>query len=147
SGNRLAIVWRLLGYLRPYRVQVAFGMSGAAVMTLARLLPPFFTGQVVDQVIQPFQGGTLPLTQAWPLALTLLGGLTATLIFQECAAWVRLRTMAVLGEHVARDLRTQMYDHLHKLSVTIFPANKPEASSVESAQIAIGSGISSPLGW
>ena len=124
SGNRLAIVWRLLGYLRPYRVQVALGMSGATVMTLARLLPPFFTGQVVDQVIQPFQGGTLPLSQAWPLALALLGGLTATLIFQECAAWVRLRTMAVLGEHVARDLRTQMYDHLHKLSVSYFSSKQ-----------------------
>jgi ATP-binding cassette subfamily B protein len=80
SGNRLAIVWRLLGYLRPYRAQVALGMSGATVMTLARLLPPFFTGQVLDQVIQPFQKGALPLTQAWPLALTLLGGLTVTLI-------------------------------------------------------------------
>ena len=43
SGNRLAIVWRLLGYLRPYRAQVALGMFGATVMTLARLLPPFFT--------------------------------------------------------------------------------------------------------
>jgi hypothetical protein len=57
-------------------------------MTLARLLPPFFTGQVLDQVIQPFQKGALPLAQAWPLALTLLGGLTATLILQECAACV-----------------------------------------------------------
>jgi ATP-binding cassette, subfamily B, bacterial len=123
SGNRLAIVWRLLGYLRPYRAQVALGMSGAAVMTLARLLPPFFTGQVVDHVIQPFQQGALPLNQAWLLALTLLGGLTVTLILQECAAWVRLR-MAVLGEHVARDLRTQMYDHLHKLSVSYFSSKQ-----------------------
>jgi ATP-binding cassette subfamily B protein len=124
SGNRLAIVWRLLGYLRPYRGQVALGMSGAAVMTLARLLPPFFTGQVLDQVIQPFQKGALPLAQAWPLALTLLSGLTVTLVLQECAAWVRLRTMAVLGEHVARDLRTQMYDHLHKLSVSYFSSKQ-----------------------
>ena len=124
SGNRLAIVWRLLGYLRPYRAQVALGMSGAAIMTLARLLPPFFTGQVLDQVIQPFQRRALPLAQAWPLALTLLGGLAVTLILQEGAAWVRLRTMAVLGEHVARDLRTQMYDHLHKLSVSYFSSKQ-----------------------
>jgi len=124
SGNRLAIVWRLLGYLRPYRAQVGLGMFGATVMTLARLLPPFFTGQLVDQVVQPFQGGTLLLAQAWPLALTLLGGLTVTLILQQCAAWVRLRTMAVLGEHVARDLRTQMYDHLHKLSVSYFSSKQ-----------------------
>jgi ATP-binding cassette subfamily B protein len=124
SGNRLAIVWRLLGYLRPYRGQVVLGMFGAVIMTLARLLPPFFTGQVVDQVIQPFRGGTLRLAQAWPLALALLGGLAVTLILQECAAWVRLRTMAVLGEHVARDLRTQMYDHLHKLSVGYFSSKQ-----------------------
>jgi ATP-binding cassette, subfamily B, bacterial len=124
SGNRLAIVWRLLGYLRPYRVQVTIGMLGAAVMTLARLLPPFFTAQVVDRVIQPFQGGALVAERAWPLALTLLGGLTVTLILQECAAWVRLRTMAVLGEHVARDLRTEMYDHLHKLSVSYFSSKQ-----------------------
>jgi ATP-binding cassette, subfamily B, bacterial len=124
NSNRLAIVWRLLGYLRPYRAQVVLGMSGAAVMTLARLLPPFFTGQVLDRVIQPFQTGALPLTQAWPFSLILLGGLTLTLILQECAAWVRLRTMAVLGEHVARDLRTQMYDHLHKLSVSYFSSKQ-----------------------
>jgi ATP-binding cassette, subfamily B, bacterial len=124
SGNRLAIVWRLLGYLGPYRAQVALGMTGAAVMTLARLLPPFFTRQVLDQSIQPFHSRALPLDQAWPLALTLLGGLTLTLILQECAAWVRLRTMAVLGEHVARDLRTQMYDHLHKLSVSYFSSKQ-----------------------
>jgi ATP-binding cassette subfamily B protein len=124
SGNRLAIVWRLLGYLRPYRAQVAVGMLGAAIMTLARLLPPFFTAQVVDRVIQPFQAGALAMDRAWPLALTLLGGLTVTLILQECAAWVRLRTMAVLGEHVARDLRTEMYDHLHKLSVSYFSSKQ-----------------------
>jgi ATP-binding cassette, subfamily B, bacterial len=88
-------------------------MFGATVMTLARLLPPFFTGQVVDRVIQPFQDGSLSLARVWPLALALLGALTLTLILQECAAWVRLRTMAVLGEHVARDLRTQ-YDRSSK---------------------------------
>jgi ATP-binding cassette, subfamily B, bacterial len=32
--------------------------------------------------------------------------------------------MAVLGEHVARDLRTQMYDHLHKLSVSYFSSKQ-----------------------
>ena len=124
NSNRLAIVWRLLGYLRPYRTQMTLGMLGATVMTLARLLPPFFTGQVVDHVIQPFQGGPLMLSRAWPLALALLGGLTASLVLQECAAWVRLRMMAVLGEHVARDLRTEMYAHLHKLSVSYFSSKQ-----------------------
>jgi ATP-binding cassette subfamily B protein len=124
NSNRLAIVWRLLGYLRPYRAQVTLGMLGATLMTMARLLPPLLTAQVVDRVIQPFQGGTLILNRAWPLALTLLGGLTASLVLQECAAWVRLRMMAVLGEHVARDLRTEMYDHLHKLSVSYFSSKQ-----------------------
>ncbi|MBV8814790.1 MAG: hypothetical protein JO271_09880, partial [Verrucomicrobia bacterium] len=31
NTNRLAIVWRLLGYLKPYRWQVTLGMTGAAI--------------------------------------------------------------------------------------------------------------------
>jgi ATP-binding cassette, subfamily B, bacterial len=124
NTNRLAIVWRLLSYLKPYRWQVTWGMTGAAVMTLARLLPPLLTAQVIDHSIKPFQNGALSLQTAWQLALVLLAGLAATFIIQEFAAWVRLRTMAVLGEHVARDLRTEMYDHLHRLSVSFFSSKQ-----------------------
>jgi ATP-binding cassette, subfamily B, bacterial len=124
NTNRLAIVWRLLGYLKPYRWQVTWGMTGAAVMTLARLLPPLLTAQVIDHSIKPFQNGALSVQTAWQLASVLLAGLAATFIVQELAAWVRLRTMAVLGEHVARDLRTEMYDHLHRLSISFFSSKQ-----------------------
>jgi ATP-binding cassette subfamily B protein len=124
NTSRLTIVWRLLGYLKPYRWQVAVGMTGASIMTLARLLPPFLTAHVIDDAIRPFQNGILTLQAAWQLAFVLLSGLAATLVIQELAAWVRLRTMAVLGEHVARDLRTEMYDHLHRLSVNFFSSKQ-----------------------
>ena len=124
SSNRLAIIWRLLGYLKPYRWQVTFGMIGASIMTLARLLPPLLTARVIDHSIKPFQNGAISAQDAWQLALILLAGLAATLLLQELAAWVRLRTMAVLGEHVARDLRTEMYDHLHRLSVSFFSSKQ-----------------------
>ncbi|MBV8212384.1 MAG: ABC transporter ATP-binding protein [Verrucomicrobia bacterium] len=124
NTSRLAIVWRLLGYLKPYRWQVTLGMTGASIMTLARLLPPLLTAHVIDDAIRPFQNGTLAASAAWQLALVLLAGLAATFVVQELAAWVRLRTMAVLGEHVARDLRTEMYDHLHRLSVSFFSSKQ-----------------------
>ena len=124
NTSRLAIVWRLLGYLRPYRWQVTLGMTGASIMTLARLLPPLLTAHVIDDAIRPFQNGTLSLPAAWQLASVLLAGLAATFVTQELAAWARLRTMAVLGEHVARDLRTEMYDHLHRLSVSFFSSKQ-----------------------
>jgi ATP-binding cassette, subfamily B, bacterial len=99
-------------------------MIGAVVMTLARLVPPFLTGKLVDDVIRPYQAGSLPAQDAWHVAIIFLGGLVATLVIQEIAGWVRLRTMAVLGEHVARDLRTDMYEHLHKLSVSFFSSKQ-----------------------
>jgi ATP-binding cassette, subfamily B, bacterial len=124
STNRLAIIWRLLGYVRPYRLQVTIGMIGAVVMTLARLVPPFLTGKLVDDVIRPYQGGSMSAQVAWNAAIIFLAGLVATLLIQEIAGWVRLRTMAVLGEHVARDLRTDMYEHLNKLNVSFFSSKQ-----------------------
>ncbi len=87
-------------------------------------MPPFLTGKLLDDTVRPLQDGRLAPDAAWRLALTLLGGLVAALVTQEIAAWVRLRTMAVLGEHVARDLRTEMYEHLHTLSVSFFSSKQ-----------------------
>ncbi|MEX2381693.1 MAG: ABC transporter transmembrane domain-containing protein, partial [Opitutales bacterium] len=122
--NRSAIVWRLLGYLRPYRLQVTMGMIAAALMTAVGLVPPYLTGYIIDEVIRPFQQETLSREAAMLSAMTVIGGLAAVFLFREAMAWVRLRKMAVLGEHVARDLRNDLYDHLHSLSVSYFSSKQ-----------------------
>ncbi len=124
ASNRAAIVWRLLGYLRPYRKQVVIGMLAASAMTLVGLVPPYLTGYIIDNVIRPFQDGSLSQSDAARMALVTIAGLAAVFITRETMTWIRLRKMAVLGEHVARDLRNDLYEHLHKLSVSYFSSKQ-----------------------
>lgn len=124
AGNQMAVVWRLLGYLKPYRRQVIFGLIGATLMTLVALVPAFLTGRMFDRVIKPFQAGQMDMETATHLVWLLIAGLAVTFVFREIFAWVRLRTMSVLGEYVAKDLRDDVYAHLHKLSLSFFSSRQ-----------------------
>jgi len=124
STHRMAVIWRLLAYLQPYRRQLLFGSIGAVLMTLVSLAPPFLTGYVIDHVIQPFDEGVITAAKASQLALMAVLGVAAVYVCREVFGWIRLRWMAVLGEHVARDLRTHLYNHLHKLSVSYFSSKQ-----------------------
>jgi ATP-binding cassette subfamily B protein len=124
AGNRMAVIWRLLSYLRPYRRQVVAGMAAAAVITLVSLVPPFLAGYLIDRIVRPVQDGTMSVadgsTVAW-LAVTAMG---VVYLLKQGAALVRLRKMSVLGEWVARDLRTELYEHLQKLGLGFYSRHK-----------------------
>lgn len=38
-SDRLSVIWRLLGYMRPYKGMAALGMLGAVMMTMLSLIP------------------------------------------------------------------------------------------------------------
>ncbi len=124
SKNEFAVVLRLLSYLKPYKRNVAIGMSGAILMTLMSLLPPFVTGYLIDSVIKPFQGGSLSLDDAMHLTTITIVGLAVIYLMRELFAFVRLKTMAYLGEYVAKDLRDDVYSHLQKLSLNYFSSKQ-----------------------
>jgi len=124
APNRLAVVWRLLAYLAPYRRRVVMGTSAAAAITALSMLPPLITGHLVDRVIGPVQQGLLSVDRAVGVAWTSLAAIFVVYVLRQFCVWVRLRLMAELGEFVARDLRDEVYDHLHKLSVSFFSRKK-----------------------
>ncbi|MBI5153975.1 ABC transporter ATP-binding protein [Candidatus Poribacteria bacterium] len=120
ASNKLAVIWRLLLYMKPYKVRVAWGMGAAALMTLCGLVPPFIIGSLIDGVFRPFQSGELARAAALNKAWWLVAAVAMTYLAQEFFAWARLRTMSVMGELVARDLRDDLYEHLQKLSLSYF---------------------------
>jgi hypothetical protein len=69
AGRESAVIFRLLGYLAPYRRQVAIGLGAAAIVTLASLVPPYLAGFLLDQVVRPAQAGVIALhhLHIWPL--------------------------------------------------------------------------------
>jgi ATP-binding cassette, subfamily B, bacterial len=124
AASDTAIVVRLLRYLAPYRKQVAAGMGAAAVVTLVSLVPPYLAGYLIDKVVRRAQDGQLAPDAAAQIALICVGAIAAAYGLRALFAWIRLRFMAYLGEFVARDLRTAIYEHLQTLSLSFFSRKK-----------------------
>ena len=124
TRRKHAVLWRLLAYLRPYRRDVAIGMTAATVLTLCALVPPYISGYLIDAVVEPAQSGRLPLERALAIAWIALAAMAAVYLLRQLCNWIRLRLMTVLGEYVARDLRNELYDHLQELSLSFFARKK-----------------------
>ena len=124
AGRESAVILRLLGYLAPYRRQVAIGLGAAAIVTLMSLVPPYLAGFLLDSVVRPAQAGTLAHAEAARLAWLAVAAMGALYVFRQAAAHMRLRLMSVLGEWVARDLRSELYSHIQRLSLSFFSRKK-----------------------
>lgn len=124
AGNRARVLWRLLSYLRPYRRRVVSGFAAAGVITAVSLIPPYLAGYLIDEVIRPAQAGELASRQAARLAWVAVVAMALVYLVRQAAALARLRLMSVLGELVARDLRTELYEHLQDLSLSFFSRKK-----------------------
>ena len=121
AGNRdTAVLRRLLGYLKPYRRQLTMGMAAAVVITAVSLVPPWLAGRVLEGIVRPARDGTLAMERARALALLAVLAMALVQITKQAAAIVRLRLLAVLGEFVARDLRSELYEHLQRLSLSFY---------------------------
>jgi len=124
AGRESAVILRLLGYLAPYRRQVAIGLGAAAIVTLASLVPPYLAGFLLDRVVRPAQAGTLVHSEAVRLAWLAVAAMGVLYVVRQAAAHMRLRLMSVLGEWVARDLRSELYSHIQRLSLSFFSRKK-----------------------
>ena len=124
GGRPKAVIWRLLGYLRPYRRELTLGMAAATLITLVSLIPPWLAGYVLDRLVAPARTGRLPIERAATLAWIAVSAMAAVFLVRQGAAVIRLRLMAIMGEWVARDLRTELYEHLQSLSLSFFSRKK-----------------------
>ncbi len=120
AGRQTAVIRRLLGYLKPYRRQLALGMAAATVITLVSLVPPYLAGHLIDRVVRPAQAGTLSLARAATIAWLAVAAMALVYLVRQPAVHIRLRLMSIIGEWVARDLRAELYEHIQRLSLAFF---------------------------
>ncbi len=121
-------LWRLLSYLAPYRRELIQGTLGAVATTVVSLVPAYLSGKLVDDIIQPFQNGSLSLKEASSIGWTMVAALALTYILRELFIFIRLNKMSILGEKVAKDLREELYSHLQSLSMDYF--SKKQTGSI-----------------
>ncbi|MBC8465688.1 ABC transporter ATP-binding protein [bacterium] len=120
AANKLSVIWRLTGYLKPYKRQLTWGIGSMVILTIISLLPAYLTGYVIDKVIKPFQTGEIDYSAAMRVSWLIIGALITVYLIRAGSLWIRLKTMSILGELVAKDLRKNLYEHLQTLSLNFF---------------------------
>ncbi len=114
---------RLWGYVRPYHRLVIITIAVAMLIVGDDLLAPYVTQIAIDRYIAPTQPhGLTPLDR---MNGTLLIGLVYLLIL--CIGfglrYVQNFTLSVIGQQVMYDLRSAMFSHLQRLSLSFFDHN------------------------
>ena len=111
-GSQMAVIWRLMSYLKPYKKDLWIGGFAAVCMTALSLVPPRVSGLLIDGI----EAGALGKDRLW-MYVGFLGG---AFLLRAFFLWIRLRRMAFMGERVAHDIRRHVYGHLQTLSLRFF---------------------------
>ncbi len=116
---------KLVGYLRPYRVPFAFALAQVGLMSACELLKPWPLKIVVDNVLgaAPLPFG-LVATVGKPAMLAVCAAtLVAVHGLLAALAYWNNRTTISIGQQMVNDLRSDLYQHLQRLSLS-FHANR-----------------------
>jgi ATP-binding cassette, subfamily B, multidrug efflux pump len=105
---------RLLGYLRPYRTQVAVASLAIIGHSGLELAPPYLTKIAIDRYI-PAQDVS---------GLGFMAGLyLVALIASFALEYVQTWTMQATGQQIMFDMRMQMVRHLQRLDLRFYDRN------------------------
>ena len=99
-------LWRLRGYLKPFRVQMVLMLAAALGAVTAEILIPLLTKSVVDGAIA--HGARRMLI---PLALAAIGLGTAEAVLNLIRRWIQADAVASMEKTIRDDL----YAHLQRL--------------------------------
>ncbi len=105
---------RLLGYLWPYRGQVALAVVVALLGTGVLVAMPYLTKEAIDKGIVRHDVARLDKVVMWYVGL-LIGGFVI--------GYLETQIMQRVGQAIMLDLRTELFRHLQRLPVSYFDRN------------------------
>ena len=111
-----AVDWRrLFAYLKPYRRRMALAIVALLISTGLGLAFPMVIVRLLEIVTHAKTAG--PLNR---LALMLV----ALFLVQAAFSFLQSNLLAVIGENIVCDLRTSLYNHLHRLSLDFYSGRR-----------------------
>ena len=105
---------RLLGYLRPYKLQVVIALLAIIGSSVLQLAQPWLMKVVIDRYIATGNFDGLDL-----IALVFLGILLASFALEYVQTW----TLQMTGQRIMFDMRMQIYEHLQRLDLQFYDKN------------------------
>ncbi|MFC1920497.1 ABC transporter ATP-binding protein [Chloroflexota bacterium] len=109
------VVARLPKYILPVKKWLGLGAIGMIVRTLAQLAVPYLVGTATDRFIQ--QGNLSGLN-------IIVFIMVAVMLLMWAGEYISTLFLAFAGQSILYRMRTEMFDHLHRLSLGFFDHNK-----------------------
>ncbi len=108
------VIGRLPKYLKPVMGKIGIGAFGMLIRTLSTLALPFLVGLAIDYIVQG-RLGDLNTVVIWlaVIAVTMWGGQYLESLF-----------LAYAGQSIIYRMRSEMFNHLHRLSLSFFDNNQ-----------------------
>lgn len=106
---------RILGYVRPYVLRLAIGLMLTGIASVIWLSVPLGVKSLLDSVFEQQNRALLNLL-GWGLMGLFAVQSTMTFFSGYLISWV--------GERIVTDLRTEIYDHLHRLGLRFYAENR-----------------------
>jgi ATP-binding cassette subfamily B protein len=106
-----ALARRVWTYARPYKRRLVLFLATVAAGALVMIVPPLLFRQIVDQAIPQHDRG---------FAATLALGAIGVAVLSTALGLVERYISSTIGEGVIFDLRTSLYDHVHRMPIAFF---------------------------
>ena len=110
-GYDLRMLWRLLRYLRPYRLVIAAALAAMLVGSVAELAQPWMVQQAIDRY---FPSGDIAGLRR--LCLLFLG----SLLVGFAAEYVQTVLLQSTGQRIMHTLRRDVYAHFQRLDLQYY---------------------------
>jgi ATP-binding cassette subfamily B protein len=114
--SRRTILFRLMDYVKPYRNRAILGFLTALVLTALGLVQPALLKPLTNIGL----GAAPGYEPDFGVVLMFVGAMAGLLILSTAGRALQMRLIFGLGTLVARDIRSSVYEHLHKLSLSFF---------------------------
>lgn len=129
---------RLVGYVRPYRGQMAVAVVLVVLSSILELVGPLATAVALDLFVRPLGGGPLTGVSRWVAGVLERNGLQPTpaeglawcggvflvaLLLTFGVLYCQSYVMQLMGQRIMRDLRREVFAHLQRLQVSFFDRN------------------------
>lgn len=111
----LALIRRVWGYAKPYRLKTLGLLATILVITGLSLIPPLLYRDLIDYALP-----NRDLTRL----MWLTGGMIGIPLINALIGLGQRYLSATIGEHLIADLRNALFSHLHGLSLRFFTHSK-----------------------
>jgi len=129
-----ATLKRVAQLFRPYRFEVAMTAICVIASSLLGILPFLFLGTIVDQGIAHNRLDVTARYSLYTIALTFIA--SALMLYYGYLS-------VVVGQHIMRDLRNKLFDHLQGMSMKFFTSTR--VGEIQSRLISDVSGVQGVL--